>query len=248
MPVHKPEYKKIVEYLRQLGLLTDQVEAYLYLLQNGPHTVLALSRGLKTGRTKLYPLLDELADKQLITAHERHYGTSYEAAHPVTLEFLVNQQEQAAQALRSGLPAALHSLKQLHLDSPTTSTFIEYRDLDGIKQMYWNLNQARGNCYILELPAIRKQIGAHLAEKLRSAMNRTGTSCHILTNQKSPPAHARYIDPAVFRIEFEAYVYNNVVSLISCDHTKLYGIELHNQQFARHYSQLCQVLWRQAVI
>lgn len=79
MNVDKSPEQKVVAYLKQLGLEQEQALVYLYLLKNGPGTVLAISRGLKTGRTKLYPLLSDLADKQLIAVHERHYGTSYEA-------------------------------------------------------------------------------------------------------------------------------------------------------------------------
>ncbi len=66
----------------------------VFLLQHGFQTVLTISRGLKTGRTKLYPLLEELAEKQLVTIHERHYGTSYEAQPPEVLELLVADREQ----------------------------------------------------------------------------------------------------------------------------------------------------------
>src|SRR2546423_832410 len=130
MVVDKSAQQKVVGYLKQLGVDTEQAAAYIYLLQHGPNTVLAISRGLKTGRTKLYPLLDELAEKQLITIHERHYGTSYEAQPPETLDFLVSETERKASALRLSLPAALNILKSLELKSPTTSRVAEYRGVD----------------------------------------------------------------------------------------------------------------------
>src|SRR5689334_14001984 len=93
--------QKVVRFLKQLGLNDEQAQAYLYLLQKGPQTVLSLSRGIKTGRTKLYPLLEDLAKRQLITIHERHYGTSYEAQPPAAIEFLILERERAAESLRS---------------------------------------------------------------------------------------------------------------------------------------------------
>ena len=101
---------KVVGFLKQLSLTSEQALAYLYLLEHGPQTVLTLSRGLKTGRTKLYPLLEDLAGKQLIAIHERHYGTSYEALPPETLEFLISEKERKAELLRSKLPAITHTV------------------------------------------------------------------------------------------------------------------------------------------
>ena len=56
--------KKLVGYLKQLGLTAEQSAVYLHLVSKGPSSVLDISRGLKTGRTKLYPLLEELAKNQ----------------------------------------------------------------------------------------------------------------------------------------------------------------------------------------
>jgi hypothetical protein len=55
-------------------------------------TVLMVSKGLKTGRQN-YIIVERLADKQLVVVHDRHYGTSYEAASPEVIEFLVGEQE-----------------------------------------------------------------------------------------------------------------------------------------------------------
>ena len=115
MNVEKQQQEKVVSYLKQLGLSSEQTLAYIFLLQHGPQTVLQISRGLNTGRTKLYPLLESLADKQLITVHERHYGTSYEAQSLDSLDFLVGEHERKATSLRSNLPAAQHVLQALTL-------------------------------------------------------------------------------------------------------------------------------------
>jgi sugar-specific transcriptional regulator TrmB len=246
MTVDNQVDRKVVDYLGQLGLTTDQVSVYLYLLQHGPHTVLALSRGLKTGRTKLYPLLDELADKQLVTVRERHYGTDYEAGSPATLEFLVNGQEQSVQAARKGLPAALHSLQMLQKSSPATAQLIEYRGLDGIKQIHWNLNKAKTGLRILEVPAISKQIGKHLTDKLHQEVReRSNLHIQVLSNKKNPVVPCHYLDPKLFAIEFETYIYNNTVALVAYEKTAFYGIEIHSRHLSRQYIQLFDLLWQQ---
>lgn len=255
MVVDKSLENKVVAYLKQLGLEREQALVYLFLLQNGPQTVLKISRGLKTGRTKLYPLLEDLADKQLITIHERHYGTSYEAQKPEVLEFLVNEKERRAEALRSSLPAALNILKNLEHDSPATTKIIEYRGVDGLKQMNFNLSKAKSEFRVFELAGLDRHLGKHFAEKMRERYQENKLASFDLTNNanranepgiESPLAQTRYIDSTVFKIEFETYIYDNVVGLLNYENDDIFGVEIYSDKLARQQTQLFDLLWNQA--
>lgn len=257
MPVDKSLVQKVVIYLKQLGLDAEQTQVYIYLLENGSQTVLAISRGLKTGRTKLYPLLDDLATKQLITVHERHYGTSYEAQSPEVLDFLVSEKERKASTLRSNLNATVHALQAISQISPATSRVAEYRGVDGLKQMNWNLTKAKDTAYVYELANLDVHLGKHFSEKMRRLFVDNKLTIHDLTN--NPDWHmqtevdtlkkyskARYIDPKVFTIEFETYIYNNCVALLSYDKDDIFGVEIYNDKLARQQKQLFELLWSQA--
>lgn len=255
MHVDKSLENKVVVYLKQLGLEREQALVYLFLLQNGQNTVLAISKGLKTGRTKLYPLLEELAEKQLITIHERHYGTSYEAQPPEVIEFLVSEHERKAEALRSSLPAAVHILENLQQQSPTHTKIIEYKGVDGLKQMNFNLSKAEGEFRVFELAGLDKHLGKHFAEKMRQRYQEKKLKSFDLTNNpdranepgtEGPHAQTRYIDPEVFKIEFETYIYDNVVGLLSYENDDIFGVEIYSEKLARQQTQLFDLLWNQA--
>ena len=246
MSVQNQNMNKTVEYLRQLGLSTDQINAYLHLLSRGPQTVLSLSRGLKTGRTKMYPLLEELAIKRLVVIRERHYGTSYEASNPQNLEFLVNGLETTSRKLRGELPTTLDSLKEIQQNSPSVSKIIEYAGLDGLKQMSWNLGDAKDEYLVFELPGTAKQLGKHFADKLQAFLEEKKLTGRILTNQKSSPnSYTCFIDPKIFKIEHHAYTYNNVVGLLSFNDNNVLGIEIYNKQLAAQQKQLFNFIWDQ---
>ncbi|MEO8863057.1 MAG: helix-turn-helix domain-containing protein [Candidatus Saccharimonadales bacterium] len=245
---------KVVRYLKQLGLEREQALVYLFLLQNGPNTVLKISRGLKTGRTKLYPLLDDLAAKQLITIHERHYGTSYEAQKPDVIEFLVSERERKAEALRSSLPAALNILKNIEQVSPTHTKIIEYRGVDGLKQMNFNLTKAQKEYRVFELAGLDKHLGDHFAGKMRERYAERGLTSYDITNRPNrseepgaelPNAKIRYIDPKIFTIEFETYIYDNCVGLLSYEHDDIFGVEIYSEKLARQQRQIFDLLWSQ---
>lgn len=246
---------KVVRYLKQLGLEREQALVYLFLLQNGTSTVLAVSKGLKTGRTKLYPLLEALADKQLVTIHERHYGTSYDAQKPEAVEFLVNEHERKAEMLRSSLPAALNILKNIEKDSPIHTKIIEYRGIDGLKQMNYNLSKAAKEYRVFELAGLDKHLGKHFADKMRERYVERGLKSFDLTNNKNrahesgmalTSAQARYIDPKIFTIEFEAYIYDNCVGLLNYEQDDIFGVEIYSEKLARQQTALFDLVWNQA--
>ncbi len=256
MAVDNITHKKLVGYFKHLGIEADLAVLYLFLLQNGPQTVLAISRGLKTGRTKLYPALEELADKQLVTIHERHYGTNYEAQPPEAVEFLVSEKERKSSALRSDLPAALNLMKQLQVQSPSTSRIAEYKGVDGLKQMNYNLTRAQSEYRVFELAGLDKHLGTHFANKMRQTYTTKNLKSYDLTNNKNrstepgadlPHAEVRYIDPTVFAIEFEMFIYDNVVGLLSYDKEDIFGIEIYNDKLARQQKQIFDLLWSQAI-
>lgn len=251
--------QKVVRYLKHVGLNEEQALAYLFLLQQGPQTVLSLSRGLATGRTKLYPLLEDLAQKQLITIHERHYGTSYEAQPPDVLEFLIAEKERQAENLRSQLKAATHALQGMQAHSPATSKIIEYRGIDGLKQINWNLTKAQDHYRVFELAHLSDHLGKHFAEKIRRRQVEKHITSLDLTNDPDwqitthAPSYeqvseARYINPAVFKIEFETYIYNNCVALLNYAKDDIFGVEIYNAHLARQQIQLFDLLWSQAKV
>ncbi len=255
MHVDNTLQKKVVGYLKQLGLEREQALVYLYLLQQGQDTVLGISKGIKTGRTKLYPLLEELAEKQLVVIHERHYGTSYEAQSPEVIEFLVSEHERKAETLRSALPAAVNILENLQQQSPAHTKIIEYKGIDGLKQMNFNLSKAEGEFRVFELAGLDKHLGKHFAEKMRQRYQEKKLKSFDLTNNlnranepgvESPHAQTRHIDPATFKIEFETYIYNNVVGLLNYENEDIFGVEIYSEKLARQQTQLFDLIWNRA--
>lgn len=239
MPVESNEDKKSVAYLRQLGLTTDEISAYLYLLGNGPQTVLALSRGINTGRTKLYPLLDQLANKQLVDVHERSYGTTYQAADPSALEFLVTEQETHAALLRSQLPATLHSLTQTQNLSPASVGITEYTNIDDVKRLYQGIVEVSSEYRAFELPSVKKRIGKYLTDKIES---NNSLKTYILTNQKGATLPAKHLNPAVFKIEQYVIVYDSVVLIID---PNMSAVKIQSTQLAKNYTKLFNMLYNQ---
>jgi sugar-specific transcriptional regulator TrmB len=249
--------QKVVGYFGQLGLSREEAELYLYILRHGRQTALMISRGLKTGRTKIYAHLDKLACKQLVVVHERHYGTSYEAANPEVIEFLVNEQEREASQLRGSLPDMLHLLSDMRASSPEVSKVVDYRGVDGLKQMRWNINKAGGEFRVFESSDLNKNLDNHFTKKLNQALYlEKKLKSLVITNNFGKGVtplgipnvrdllKTRYIEPKTFKITFETYIYNDCVALLTCDTDDIFGVEFYNPALVSQQKQLFDLIWR----
>ncbi len=248
-------------FLEELGCSKEQIEAYLCLISSGEQTVLSLSRKLKTGRTKLYPLLITLAEKQLIVIKERHYGTSYEALPPSSLEYLVGEAERRASLLRSSLPAAEHMLSQLSKGAAPLQTRVkEYRGIEGLKQVNWNLTKAKEKYLVFEQENLERHPNMSFAfvENLRSQWAENRITSYDLTNNprrecrtkcvkyKKHFSKAAYISPDIFKISFESYIYNSCVTLVKYEEKDIVALEIYSEAFARQQEQLFWLVWKMA--
>ena len=248
--------QKVVLFLKQLGLDEEQAHVYLFLQENGPRTVLSISRGMKTGRTKLYPALEKMVQKQVVAVHDRHYGTTYEALPPENLDFLVSEYERKASGLRHNLKATINALNVSRNRSMTTSKIIEYKGVEGLKQVNFNLMKATRECFVFEKDNLAKHPGMtkHFVDKLHLQQVERRIKSYDLTNNKAwtRSSHvegletysvARYIDPALFRIQFETYIYDNVVALLNYEPEDILCVEIHNPALAAQQKQLFKLLW-----
>jgi hypothetical protein len=48
--------------------------------------------------------------------------------------------------------------------------------------------------------------------------------------------------------EFETYIYDNVVGLLSYESDDIFGVEIYSEKLARQQTQLFNLLWSQAKI
>lgn len=253
-----PLGQKVLRYLEELGCSREQGLAYLALVSSGPQSVLGLSRKLRTGRTKLYPLLDTLVAKQLVVAHARHYGTTYEALPASSLEFLVAEAESKAAHLRSALPAAAQLIDQLAPPALKGTQVMEYRGIDGLKQVNWNLTKAKERFLVFERANLDQHVNINVqfAEKLRFFWAASKIASYDITNNphsqiktkcieyKKHYSKTVYVAPDIFKIQFESYIYNDCVTLVKYEKPDLVAVEIHNADFARQQEQLFWVIWK----
>ncbi|HMS25436.1 MAG TPA: helix-turn-helix domain-containing protein [Acidimicrobiia bacterium] len=254
-----PECDKVSQFLEQLDLTADQAQVFTYLHALGPTSVLSLSKALATGRTRLYPILESLAGRQLIIIHERHYGTTYEAASPQALEFLVHEREIKVGHLRDELFDVQNALLQLSGQVTKGSRVAEYRGVDGLKQINFNLTKAVDEFCVFEVARLDEHEGMteSFSNRLRETWLEKKIVSRDLTNnpkwqRHSPaqPAYVKvqrgcYVEPSVFEISLETFVYNNCVAYLHYEEGQIFGVEVYNEKLANQQKQLFEIVWSQ---
>ncbi len=244
-------------FLSELGLNDDQITTYLYLLQIGSSSVLSLSKAQRSGRTRLYPILESLVDLELVKVDQKHYGTTYDALSLQSLEYLVTKKETETKKLRDGLFDATEQLLSLSDINKGDSKVIEYRGLAGLKQVNFNLTKADKEFYVYELAHLdeHETIPQSFADRMRKLYCEKQLICFDLTNNEkwqkviSPLGlngrmqKACYIDESIFKIRVETYIYNNVIAYCGYNRDEPFAVEIYNQELADQEKQIFKILW-----
>lgn len=249
----------ILGYLKRLGLNSDQANLYIYLHVLGPSTVVALSKAIGTGRTRLYPVLESLHELGLVVIHEKHYGTKYEALSPQSLEYLVAEIETKSQQLRTELSSVQNAIAQLSGSVTKGSKVIEYKGIEGLKQINFNLTKAHKECRVFELAHLDEHsvLPKSFVDRIRKAFVDNNIINRDITNNKEwkfvenpyDPQHKYqrgcYISSEIFPIEVETYIYNDCIAYLQYSQDNIFGVEIHNELLANQQKHLFDIVWNQ---
>jgi sugar-specific transcriptional regulator TrmB len=249
----------VFSLIKPLGLNSQEVEVYLFLLKNSEQTALSLSRKLHIGRTKVYRILDKLVKKNIILEKLGSRGLQFEAAHPQSLEQLVADKEIKAKTARESLSTVVSQLELLMPNQVKKSKVLYYEGLEGLKQVSYNTTRANGVLRVFEVSHLGDFLDEDFSEQIRKEYLRKKIITRDLTNQKSFKSFSknkefikkcsefRFIDKKDLEIKFETLIYNDVYVTYTYQGNEVFCIEVYNQQLADMQKQLFDFIWKKAV-
>ncbi|MEN9558213.1 MAG: hypothetical protein RL141_582 [Candidatus Parcubacteria bacterium] len=124
---------KIIQSLTELGLRETEARLYIAALTLGPTTILKLARATNIKRTTVYPLIDELKQKGLISMEIRGFKKLLAANPPDQLASMVERHREQLQRILPDL-SALHNA---HGQGGGSLKY--YEGLESIKSVYEGL-------------------------------------------------------------------------------------------------------------
>jgi Sugar-specific transcriptional regulator TrmB len=250
-------------YFVKLGLESEIADIYLSLHTHGPQTISQLSRSALVERTRIYRLIDKLLASNLIEV-ETHYKRGIIKAAPIAnLQILISQKEQDIKNLQDELGLIEKVLSRNSLSNPATRVQF-YQGPEGIRQMQWNLFQAKGELLSIMHKPMQSGTGDSFFKRWTEKWNEGDWKIRILLDDHFlkysndwhahnpgivPKSHySRALDKSVFPIKFGVDIYNDVVAYYNWHDNEVFGIEIYNKDIADAQRAFFEMLWAQAKV
>lgn len=246
------------EYFAKLGLEPAIAEIYLALQAYGPQSVLQLARNAKVERTRLYRLLDILAECHLIEVEELYKRKLYKAAPISNLQVLLTKREQEIQDLHQELLLLQENYGHKSLHSPLTHVQ-SYRGEDGVKQMFWNQTRASSESLSILYENMQSKSNLMFFERWVERCNakdlrfRSIVGDHFLSsqrqwygthqNEKLANWEGRYLPASVLPITHSMVTYDDVVAYYNWKDGEIFGLEIYNQEIADAQRHIFESFW-----
>lgn len=120
------------KYLQEMGLSDKEAAVYLALLQVDNDSVLILSKKTNINRTTIYPILDSLAQKGLISEIKIDKKIRFQAEPPERLETFLEQQKTTLEERSKRLHDIVPQLKSVQRASGERPIVKVYDGKDGV--------------------------------------------------------------------------------------------------------------------
>jgi len=251
----------ITDFIIKLGFDTDGAKIYLALIQKGPQTLLMLSRNSGIERTKLYRIVDVLADQGLIEEIPAFKKRTLQATGLNTLEMLVKERERQNKLLVESLPFVIDAVNVL-AQKTAENQVIYYRGVEGIRTMTWHILDTVGIYRTYSYRFWDDILGPRFVKRLNEEMLERNLKVHDLYSDqyfdfkkwwyKSGHKHpsgdwhfweSRYLSEKIVKVDWNLDIYNDVVAYYYWQGEETFGFEIHNARFALFQKQIHDVLW-----
>lgn len=249
---------KLLSLLYPFGFSGDEARIYLVLLEIGTASALTVSRKVRMGRTKVYRILDKLIAKGMVTYQADEQGFKFVAHSPAKLDLSLAQREAEVSSLRQKLPVVVEALERVSSTGMPGSKVLFYRGKKGIEQVNFNTLRAHGELLSFEIGTANDLMSRKDAERLRRELVANKIATRTITNAKRLEPFTevvelvqrwweiRYVDPALFTIRAEVFIYNDVYLLYRYTDEDVFAVEIYNQDLADMQRELFEFLWHGA--
>ena len=164
--------KEIHSILQTLGLLDSEISTYLAALEEGPSTVVDLSKITKLSRQATYTAIESLSQRGLMTSVLRGKKRFYAAEPPSKLLAYAKRQNQQMQERVKDLESMIPELElQTGGDRPVVRV---YEEKEGLKAIIEDMkkNTSRETFEITDLDAMYKVLKPEDLKPLRQQLAR----------------------------------------------------------------------------
>ncbi len=246
--------KVVQDYLQVLSIEPEATLVFIELTKQGPSSALQISKSTGISRTQTYRRLEELQSVGLASAEQLSYGTLFRALPFENVEALIAQREAENVTVKNSLSDMAELLQKMAGSSGPKATVQHYYGVAGLKQVNWNLTKADKEYRVFEAAHLSQHLDRAFSKRHHERCLQNRLTSYDLTNdlivhakdiEPFDPAKTfmRHIDPKVLTINFEVYIYNDVVSLLDYSKEQHMAMEIHHPTMHAMMRQLFDAMW-----
>ena len=244
-----------LEILRKLSLNDNEIRVYLTLLQTGQTTTGPLVKKTGIPSSKIYHVLERLAEKGL-AGYLVHGGVKkFRPNRPIVLRHLLDIREAELAALKNELESALPSLeKEFHAEKSEYKVEL-LEGTRGIKTVYdiaLSLLGPGEEMYTIGYPLLASEIFNAYFREYHDRIARKGLRAKILYDydtwfskkrEARPHADQRYL-PKNVRTPAFIHIFRDYVGIMVVTEKQKLSILVKNKEVADSYLQYFLLLWK----
>lgn len=215
-------------YFAKLGLEPEIADIYLALHTHGPQHLSQLARSSGVERTRIYRLIDQLLDSELIEVQSKGARGIATAAPIANLHILIRKKEEELKSLHDELGLVEQLLAHNSLSSPGVRLQL-YHGRDGIRHMLGNELRATAPIVGYASAPIETYVGKDFWQTWQKQLRE-----HHISRQLAPASH---VTPAGQSNNNDKQapscsIYSDVVAYYLWKDDDMYGVELYNKELA----------------
>ena len=258
------EENKIKNFLKGLGLSSEEAEIYLSLVRHGVSTTLEVSRMTNISRTQVYRLLEKMKEKGVIEEIIDENTTRVKAVEVDRIEHLLKQKESNVEQLKANFDEIKTLLSgSLGINQLGTKVLF-YRGKSGLKQMIWNVLRAKNEIVGYTYQTLESYLGKKFADSwFNEAVKRKILMRDIISDTYLKSAKEsfsisyfdegydklnkiKYLPDSTIKLNHQVDIYNDVVAYYRWFKKDAYGVEIYNKELASMQKQMFEILWKLA--
>ena len=238
-------------YFAKLGLEPEIADIYLALHTYGPQSISQLSRNARVERTRIYRLIDQLMDSNLIEVAAPQKRGIIKAAPIANLQILITQKELELKSLHDELGLIEQVLARNSLSSPVSRVQF-YEGPEAAKQIRQNMLSAKSEVLSMLFKDLYDEFDQQFVTQWIASADRQGHVFRSVLKRglagSAVPSNwsSRIADAEIIPITFSTFIYDDVVATYQWHQKTIYGVELHNEAFANMQRSLFEMLWEQS--
>lgn len=222
--------------LRTLGLLDSEIKTYLSALENGPSTVLELSKLTKLSRQASYTAIESLVSRGLMTSVLQEKKRFYAADHPQKLVDFARRRE--AQ-MKEHIQELTQSLPELELRVSGEKPVVKvYEGKEGVRAMMADIKVSKptSSQEIADLEAMYKVLTVEDLTPMRNELKRLGTHVEGLyagePSRKIASSERHLLPKSMSDFKANITIYNDKIALVTFE-GKMHSVLIESKALAK---------------